>query len=64
MDLRTYMFLHRIQTRKAAKELGMDETHLSRIIHKRLRPSIPVATKIEAFTKGEVSLAELRRPVK
>lgn len=64
MDLRTFMFLNKLQTRQTAKELGVTECWLSSIIHGHKQPSIELAAKIEQFTGGKVSRKDLRRTVK
>jgi len=58
MNLREYMFKHRITQRSFAKRLGITHVYLSNITNKKYTPSVKLATRIEEVTKGEVSFVE------
>jgi DNA-binding transcriptional regulator YdaS (Cro superfamily) len=61
MDLKAYMFEHRITCRTMANQLNIHEMYLSSIKNKKRKPSIDLAEKIEILTGGEVTVKEIRK---
>lgn len=59
MDLRRYLFEHRITATDFAESIGCSRIHLSEVINARRKPSLLLATSIQNFTKGEVSVEEM-----
>lgn len=61
MELRDWLFYKRKTQRELAKELNVTESYISMIKQKRSIPSIGLAKRIEKYTKGDVTVDELRR---
>jgi DNA-binding transcriptional regulator YdaS (Cro superfamily) len=59
MDLREYLFRHRIKIVDFSKELGCSRIHLGEVINKKRTPSLMFAKAIERATNGEVTVNEL-----
>lgn len=61
MELDFYLFKNKIKHRDFAKTIGITESHLSTLIHKKMNPNILTIIKILEATKGRVSIYELVR---
>jgi len=59
MELRDYLFQKKITQTELAKRLDISLNHFSQIVRRVRRPSINLAIKIEALTKGAVTKEEL-----
>jgi DNA-binding transcriptional regulator YdaS (Cro superfamily) len=59
MDLREYLFIHRLSVKDFSEKLDYSRTHLSAIVHGKLKPSKRLARAIERETNGEVTVEEL-----
>jgi ribosome-binding protein aMBF1 (putative translation factor) len=59
MNLREYLFYNRITVKEFSEKIEYSRTHLSAIIHGRLKPSKRLAKQIERETNGEVTVKEL-----
>jgi hypothetical protein len=60
MTIREYLFKNRIPAAKMARDLGVNANYLRVISRDGARPGFELATKIELYTGGEVTLKELR----
>jgi len=61
MDLRTYLFNHRIKVAEFGRRINFSAVHLLKIIHGERRPSMKLAKIIEKETNGEVTVSELMK---
>lgn len=59
MNLRVFLFNHRISVTEFSKTLGCSRIHLSEIVNERRTPSLLLAKSIERATNGEVTAEEL-----
>lgn len=64
MDLRTYLFKHQIQQKDLAAAIGCHRTTIWAIIAGKQWPNKIVARRIEEFTDGKVTAAELLKDKK
>jgi len=55
MTLRDYLFHNRMSVKQFSETLDYSRTHLSGIIHGKLKPSKRLAKAIEKATNGEVT---------
>lgn len=57
MDLREYLFRHRIKYKDFAAKIGYTPNYISMIVHDRVIPvPRPFASMVEKATNGEVKL--------
>lgn len=56
MDLRTYLFLHRIKQKEFAKELGLPQPFISMICNGKRVPKKSIKKLIEYHTRGVVKI--------
>lgn len=61
MDLRTYLFNHRIKVASFARRINFSAVHLLKIVNGERRPSMKLAKIIEKETGGEVTVSDLLR---
>lgn len=59
MDLREYLFRHRLSVVDFSKIIECDRAYLSKIVNGKLKPSKRLAKDIEEATNGEVTASEL-----
>ncbi len=59
MDLREYLFHHRLTVKEFSEMLDCSRAYISAIIHGKREPSIRLAKSIERVTNGEVTVKEL-----
>jgi hypothetical protein len=59
MDLRTYLFNHRIKVTEFGKRINFSSIHLHKIINEERKPSLKLAKIIEEATNGEVTINDL-----
>ncbi len=59
MNLKEYLFLHRINIGDFAKRIQCNRSYFSRIVNGHLKPGKRLANDIEEATKGEVKAEEL-----
>lgn len=59
MDLRTYLFNHRMKVVEFGRRINFSPIHLYKIIHGERKPSLKLAKIIEKETNGEVKAEEL-----
>ncbi len=59
MNLREYLFIKRISVKEFSEALDYSRTHLSGIVHGKLKPSKRLAKAIEKATNGEVTVTEI-----
>lgn len=59
--LDAWMRENRWRNADLARELGIGDAHMGKIRGGTVRPSLPVAVAIEAFTKGAVTPADIER---
>jgi len=59
MDLRRYLFEHRIKVKDFSELIGCTRIHLSGILNQKRKASIRMAKSIERFTDGEVTVNEV-----
>lgn len=59
MQLIEYLSSKGLSQSDLARKLSVSTTHFNLVVHKKRLPSIYLARKIEAFTQGEVSVADL-----
>lgn len=59
MTLRDYLYYNKISVKEFSESLDYSRTHMSAIIHGRLKPSKRLAKAIEKATNGEVKAEEL-----
>lgn len=57
--MKTYLFKHDIPIKQCAGELGISTSYLYQLLKKERKPSLALAIKIEKYTNGEVTAAEL-----
>ena len=61
MNLREYLFVHRLSVKEFSETLGYSRTHLSAIVHGKFKPSKKLAQYIEKMTNGEVKVEDLMK---
>lgn len=61
MDLRTYLFNHRMKVAEFGRRINFSAIHLHKIIHGERKPSLKLAKIIEKETNGEVTIEELMK---
>ena len=61
MELGYYLFKNRIKIKDFAFRVGVVPYHMTKIIQKRVTPSLVTALKIHEETDGEVSFREMVR---
>jgi len=54
MDLRTYLFTHRLRVDHLAKKLKVTPPYLSLISNGKQKPSLQLAIKLIRISKGEI----------
>lgn len=59
MDLRRYLFEHRLKIKEFSDLIGCSRVHISGVLHNRRKPSLMMAKAIEKATNGEVTAEEL-----
>lgn len=59
MNLRDYLYYNKISVKDFSKNLDYSRTHISAIIHGRLKPTKRLAKAIEQATNGEVKAEDL-----
>ena len=59
MNLESYLNEQNIQKKDFAKRIGVSNTYISLVIHKKRNPSIRVARSIIKETKGSVAATDL-----
>ena len=64
MDLKTWMFLHRIQPSQMAKIVACCPRKLRSIMERKTRPTSDIASRIEYATRKKVTIDELMCPEK
>lgn len=57
LELKIYLWEHKITQRDCAKKLGIAESRLSSICSYRLLPTAEIALGIEKITKGKIKAA-------
>jgi len=62
MTLKDWMRRNKHTDRSLAAATNIGPTHIARLRLRRTNPSLLVALKVNAYTKGEVKLAELLPP--
>lgn len=60
MDLREYLFRHRMTQETFAQKIGSSRRYVSVLVRQKYHPSVRLAKDIEIATGGEVTAAELR----
>lgn len=60
MTIREYLFNNRITAAQMARDLGIHPNYFRIINRGHFRPGYELATKIEIYTGGQVTLKELR----
>ena len=61
VDLELYLFKNKIQRKVFAKSVGISESHMSSLVHKKVNPNILTAIKIIDCSEKQVTLKELVR---
>jgi DNA-binding transcriptional regulator YdaS (Cro superfamily) len=64
MDLRTYLFTHRMTASALARKLGVTIQYMGLVVRLKTPPSRSLAKLIEIVTEGEVTEKELLAPWK
>jgi DNA-binding transcriptional regulator YdaS (Cro superfamily) len=64
MDLRTYLFTHRMTASAMARKLGVTVSYMGLVVRLKTPPSRSLARLIEIMTNGEVTETELLDPWK
>lgn len=59
MDLRTYLFNHRLKVAAFGRMIDISAIHLHKIISGERKPSKKLAKVIERATNGDVTIEEL-----
>ena len=59
MNLREYLFQHRMSVTDFSQLVDYSRTHLSAIVNGKLKPSPKLARRIEKETQGEVKAKDL-----
>ena len=57
--MKAFLFKHNLPVKMCAADLEISASYLYQILKKERRPSLALAIKIEKYTSGEVSAAEL-----
>ncbi len=57
--MKDFLFKHDLPVKVCAADLGISASYLYQILKKERKPSLALAIKIENYTNGEVSAAEL-----
>lgn len=60
MQLREWLFIHRMTVTDFAKKIETSRNYMEMIKNKRKIPSLHLSKAIEAETKGEVTVKDLR----
>ena len=60
MKLRVFLVVHELEREKVAKDLDISYNYFNSIIRGIYQPSKKLARKISEYTKGEVTIDELR----
>lgn len=61
MDLRAYLKKTGIKQRALARELGIAEPHMSRLVNRKGSPSLDLALRIARATDNKVKPTDLMR---
>ena len=61
MNLREYLFINRLSVKEFSEKVDYSRTHISGIMHGKLKPSPKLARRIEKETNGEVTIEELMK---
>lgn len=61
MNLREYLFLHRIGVEAFAKQINCSRSYFSRLLNGHVKPGHRLAKDIEEATNGEVTVEELMK---
>lgn len=64
MQFKVYLLLNRLTIQEVAKTLGVHKSYLSQVINGINPGGKEFREKIIAFTNGQVSMRELRKPYK
>ncbi len=64
MDLKTWIKISGLQQKAVAKHLGLSQSYFSELICSKKRVPLELASRIEEYTKGEISRLELLYPTK
>lgn len=57
--MKAYLFKHDIPIKQCAGDLGISTSYLYQLLKNERKPSLALAIKIEKYTDGEVTAAEL-----
>jgi len=57
--IKEFLFKHDLPVKKCAADLGISPSYLYQLLRKERKPSLALALKIEQYTKGEVTVADL-----
>lgn len=60
MTIREYLFNNRITAAKMARDLGVHPNYFRLVNRELAQPGYELATKIELYTGGQVTVKELR----
>ena len=63
MNLRDYLYHNRISVSEFSETIDYSRTHISGVLHGKLRPSSRLARAIEKATNGEVTVEELMKDI-
>jgi len=59
MDLDYYLWKNKIKFKDFARKLGIDPSHVSKLVQKKTTPSLIVAMKIHEESKGKIPFEEM-----
>ncbi|MCB1110795.1 MAG: helix-turn-helix domain-containing protein [Chlamydiia bacterium] len=57
--MKAYLFKHDLPVKKFAADLKISVSYLYQLLRKERKPSLELALRIERYTHGEISVAEL-----
>jgi DNA-binding transcriptional regulator YdaS (Cro superfamily) len=64
MDLKTWIKIAGLRQKAVAKHLGLSQSYFSELLCGKKRVPLELASRIEEYTKGEISRLQLLYPTK